>query len=161
MSGLREIYSDAREELSDAMENRGPGFRPEFYSDLIDEIADSAVPIYTGELMELASDPDIIYRDDELGGETLVDQVRGRVYCAISAHLHSEIDEIAEEIFAECPSCLDEKLITELEGNPDALWCDDCTESREDDEDDEPEYFDSENIYNLPSIRQSIEEDRK
>lgn len=39
--------------------------------------------------------------------------------------------------------------------------CDDCREETIFDEEDEPEDFDPENIYNLPTMRQSIEEDRR
>ena len=59
----------------------------------------------------------------------------------------------------------------EWDGNSDCIcscgWagnagnCRDAWESAQEDEDDDPADFDPENIYGLPGIRQSIEEDRK
>ena len=45
-----------------------------------------------------------------------------------------------------------------LPDDPDYRICESCLEER--DAEDEQDDFDPENIYNLPSVRQSVEEDR-
>ena len=135
MSDLDSIFSDARDDVSNWLENEGPDYNPNELTDRISEIADYAVPVYTHDIMCLVGDPRIYGRDSELGGDTLEEITKGQIYCAVEEYLHGEVEGMDAELFEDCPSCFTRCLISNLEQNLDG-WCDDCTEVRDDDEED-------------------------
>ena len=98
MQTLHEIIRDACEELREYDPNDVT--EP---SDVIHEIADSSVPIYTSDLLELASQSNelalaVPELDPAFDGEpTLVNIIAANVFEAIEAGLWEEWREIKEE----------------------------------------------------------------
>lgn len=134
MIDLVTILNDAHDELEEYLEDFYLDCGRRDVEDHITEIADSHVPIYTSELMELSSDPDIYNRDDDglLGRDsTLEEHVRVRVYLAISEHLHGAVDCLIDNLFDECSNCLETKKVSELDENDGGI-CDECVENMPD-----------------------------
>jgi hypothetical protein len=68
MPGLTDIEKSAREELRDRWENYREDFEGGCESDVIHEIADSSVPVYTSQLLDLAAEDNCLATDEpELG----------------------------------------------------------------------------------------------
>ena len=90
---LSEILRNAEDELTNRWEN----YRDEFYQgephDVIAEIADSSVPVYYSDLLELANEDNSLATDEpEIGpafdgSPTPVNIIAANVYEAITAHL--------------------------------------------------------------------------
>lgn len=95
MTTLYDIRKSAIEELEDLIENQDP-------DESIHEIADSSVPVYTGDLMQLAADNiDLATNTPELGpafdgSPTPVNIVAANVYEYIVQELHDALHELQE-----------------------------------------------------------------
>ena len=93
---IQQIISDAKEELRTQFPDA------EYPEDLIHEIADSSVPIYSHDLMKLASDPDIFFHENELppafGGEPTLNNITATaIYELVSEALFELLSELQEE----------------------------------------------------------------
>jgi hypothetical protein len=84
---LHELLDDAEKELLESLRNKLAGYDGYDISDVIHEIADSNVPIYNAELIDVAHDPDIFGRDVELEAKTPLDMIRYAIYEALEAKL--------------------------------------------------------------------------
>src|SRR4051794_32880363 len=97
-TNLRTILDDVRAELRDRWEN----YRGEFGNDphdVIHEIADSSVPVYTSDLLELSCDgPSLATDEPEVVGAdyfgTALAIIVGNVYERISVALFEEWERI-------------------------------------------------------------------
>jgi len=87
-----------KQEIRDDLENYD---KEEVTDDVIREICDSLVPVYNSELIDMAchySGEEYwnIWNDNQLGGETPLDIVRGNIYCLyleIGQEVLSELEE--------------------------------------------------------------------
>lgn len=96
---LNQLIESARDELRERLEED----LDQDKHDLIHEIADSSVPIYTTDLLDLfTDDPSLAFVGPELGhgtaGDNMVGKAQAIIYEAITAALHDALDEIVEEI---------------------------------------------------------------
>ncbi len=107
---MHELIKSATTDLRDWAESN-PGEEP---FDIISEIADSSVPVYDSDLLELAADdPSLVHEEPEIiaydGTPTVINILAGAVYQRIVRELHERWDEIREEIEEErhlyCSSC--------------------------------------------------------
>jgi hypothetical protein len=96
---LREIISDAREEFAEWFaENPGDPY-PE---DQIHEIADTSVPVYTADLLQLGSDNwDLMLTEPEIGPAfdgtpTPVNIIAANVYETIGAALYEDLQTLRD-----------------------------------------------------------------
>ena len=100
---LQEIQKDAREELRDRWANYSEEFCQGEPHDVIHEIADSSVPVYTHDLMTLAAENNSLAVDEpELGpafdgSPTPVNIIAANVFEAISEALWEEWREMEQE----------------------------------------------------------------
>ena len=90
---LDSIIEDAKKELLEELE--GEDIHASRADDLVNELADSWVPIYTGNLIEAASDSgqwweSVWLTDSGMGGtDTPLDMVRGNIYALLCEELNS------------------------------------------------------------------------
>ena len=90
---LDDIIADARTELLEELE--GENIHASRADDLVNEIADSWVPVYNGDLIEAAADSgqwweSVWLHDSGMGGtDTPLDMVRGNIYALLSEELNS------------------------------------------------------------------------
>ena len=100
---LDEIIAVAKAELRDRFENYSDEFDSGEPHDVIHEIADSSVPVYTADLMRLAAeDIDLAVSEPELGpafdgSPTPVNIIAANVFEAIERALWDEWREIEDE----------------------------------------------------------------
>jgi predicted GIY-YIG superfamily endonuclease len=99
-TNLDEIISDAKTELRERAEDSG--FDLDEPHDTIHEIADGAVPVYTADLLELASDRRVAQHENQLGpafdgAPTIENIAAGAVYELVEEALHAEARLIQEE----------------------------------------------------------------
>jgi len=97
MTHLQQIITSAKEELRENFHEH------EFPEDLVHEVADSHVPIYSHDLMTLGSDPQIFFHENELppafdGQPTLNNIVATAVYELISEALYEELYKLQQEL---------------------------------------------------------------
>lgn len=101
---MSSITDSAQAELRDRWENYRDEFGPsgDYVGDVIHEIADSAVPVYTANLMQLAADDiNLATAEPEIGpafdgSPTPVNIIAANVYEAIEAALWETWREIEE-----------------------------------------------------------------
>lgn len=130
-TNLDEIIADAETELRERVADDGADFDPYDAHDLIHEIADSAVPVYTADLLELASDRRVAHHEGELGPAfdgkpTIVNIAAGAVYELVCEALHAEARKIREELDdAEAADAEDEELAHEAAKNEESDVCSD------------------------------------
>ncbi len=136
---LETVLADALEELTDRIREEEILYKPDHYGDMISELADSHVPVYTSEIMALANAPAIYNMENELGGDTLEAQISGRIYTAITQHLYDGLKEVIDEIFPECPICFDQVLEEEIDRNDGEGegCCDGCQDDLDEAEEEE------------------------
>ena len=96
MTALQETIAQAKQELKERFSDE------QYPEDAVHEIADSFVPIYSHELMELASDPEIFYHENELppafdGQATLNNITATAIYELISESLFEYLYELQQE----------------------------------------------------------------
>jgi len=96
MAKLHEIIALAKEELEEQYDTD-----LQYPEDLCCEIADQAVPIYSHELAELASDPEIFHHENELppaftGEPTLNNIIATAVYEIVSDAIFSHLYELQQ-----------------------------------------------------------------
>ncbi len=102
---LSTILEGAREDLLDRWTNYRDEFGPrdDYASDVIAEIADSSVPVYTYDLMRIAAEDNSLATDEpELGpafdgSPTPVNIIAANVYEAISNDLHAYLQELQRD----------------------------------------------------------------
>ncbi|WP_167631397.1 hypothetical protein [Mariprofundus ferrooxydans] len=94
---LQEIIQGAKDDLINE-------FDPDdqYPEDRLTEIADSAVPIYTHDLMTLSSEPDIFFHENELGpafdgSPTLANITATAIYELVSQALYETLYELQAE----------------------------------------------------------------
>ena len=132
MDELYKMKKDALEELKESLRD----YPDQDDNDRIFEIADSSVPIYTGDILQLAADNiNLAIVEPEIGPAfdgtpTPVNIIAANIYEEILQELWSELDNIKEEITEECESCGDrfpEGTLKEF-ANDDisTLCCEDC-----------------------------------
>ena len=98
---LREIITDAREELRERVKNEQVDLDEPH--DVIHEIADGSVPVYHHDLLKIASENnDMATNEPEIGpafdgSPTPVNIIAANVFEAIYAGLWEEVREIQEE----------------------------------------------------------------
>jgi len=97
MTKLQNIISDAVEELKER-------YTPDeiYPEDICNEIADSAVPIYSHELAELASDSEVFFHENELGpafgGEPTINNITATaVYELVSEAVFQALYELQDQ----------------------------------------------------------------
>ena len=106
---MHEILKDARESLKESLEYNAELDDGEVYfsnddHDTIFEVADSSVPIYTGDLMQLAADDiNLAVNEPELGpafdgSHTPVNIVAANVFEEIQNHLWECLEDVKSEI---------------------------------------------------------------
>lgn len=98
------LLKDARQELRERLEDWGEDdFEQDEPHDIIHEIADSNVPVYTSDLMQLAADDlSLATNEPELGpafdgSPTPTNIVAANVYDAITEDLWKEYSKIKDE----------------------------------------------------------------
>jgi hypothetical protein len=99
MAEIDRIIGEAQSELRDRWANYRDEFEPYGPNDVIHEIADSSVPIYTGDRIDaFASDYSLASRDLELAGPdmSIIDLMGIAIYEAISEALWETWREIEE-----------------------------------------------------------------
>ena len=90
---LDSIIKDAKKELLEELE--GEDIHASRADDLVNEIADSFVPVYNGDLIDVAADSgtwweSVWLHDSGMGGtDTPLDMVRGNIYALLSEELNS------------------------------------------------------------------------
>lgn len=100
MTSLEEILSEAEEEFLGMIENGEVNDLN--YEEVIGEIADSSVPVYTADLLEAAlntlwlaaASPELLAFDGE---STAVNAIAGNIYEAVEEHLRKVWDDYEEE----------------------------------------------------------------
>ena len=101
MTTLREILKDAEEELRDQWSDMDTVQRRDL--DIVHEIADSNVPVYTSDILEVASnDIDMATLEPELGpaydgSPTPVNIIAANIYEAITEHLYEVARELQQD----------------------------------------------------------------
>jgi len=101
MTTLREILNDAADELRDQWSDLSHRERRDL--DVIHEIADSNVPVYTSDLLEVAAaDINMATLEPELGpafdgSPTPANIIAANIYEAISNHLYGIANELQKE----------------------------------------------------------------
>jgi len=98
MTKLQQIITAAKEELAEQFDSE-----IQYPEDLCSEIADSSVPIYSHELAELASDPEIFHHENELGpaftGEATLNNITATaVYELVSNAVFQHLYELQSEM---------------------------------------------------------------
>jgi len=96
MTKLHEIIESAKDELEEQ-------FNPDlqYPEDICTEIADQSVPIYSHELAELASDPEIFHHENELppafSGEPTINNITATaIYEIVSDAIFSHLYELQQ-----------------------------------------------------------------
>ena len=137
MDELYRMKKDAVEELKDSLRD----YPDNDEHDTIHEIADSSVPVYTYDLLQLAANNlDLAVVEPEIGpafdgSPTPVNIIAANIYEEITQELWNNLDNIKAELedeLDECFTCGDkfeEGTLIEIEG---FLICKDC--NAEDDE---------------------------
>lgn len=105
LTDLRSILRSAREEFQERWTNYRDDFgaRGEYASDVIAEIADSSIPVYTSDLLALAcEDNSLVVEAPELGAAfdgspTPANIIAANVYERVTADLFEAFDEIQKE----------------------------------------------------------------
>ena len=101
MTTLREILNDAADELRDQWSDLSHRERRDL--DVIHEIADSNVPIYTSDLLEVAAaDISMACNEPELGpafdgSPTPTNIIAANIYEALTDHLYGIANELQKE----------------------------------------------------------------
>ena len=99
---MERIKDGAREDLKDAVLLDPDLLHPRGYiEDRIHEYADSAVPVYTADLMELfTEDPGLAFVEPELGhgnaGDNMVGKAQAIVYEAVTEDLHEYLIDLRD-----------------------------------------------------------------
>jgi hypothetical protein len=99
MAEMDRIIGEAQSELRERWTNYRDEFEPYGPNDVIHEIADSSVPVYTGDRIDVfASDYSLASRDLELAGPdmSIIDLMGIAIYEAISEALWDTWREIEE-----------------------------------------------------------------
>ena len=97
---MRTLLEDAR----DSLKNDYDLLDEVYPSDIIFEVADSSVPVYTADLLEYGSKNwELMTEEPELGpafdgSPTPVNIIAANIYEAVSNYLHGELDDILEEL---------------------------------------------------------------
>jgi hypothetical protein len=97
---MKKLLEDAR----DTLKNEYDLLDAQYPTDMIAEVADSSVPVYTADLLEYGSaNWDLMTEEPELGpafdgSPTPINIIAANIYEAISNHLHAELDTILEEL---------------------------------------------------------------
>lgn len=100
---LKNLQQEAAEELRERVREEADGARDIIHpSDLIHEIADANVPVYTADLAAMAyEEPSLLLAEPETGpgtaGENALGYLQAAVYDALRHHLTEEWDEIRAE----------------------------------------------------------------
>lgn len=109
----QDILNDAEEEFKELIEDKDPQERLDYLEqdephDDIFEIADSNVPVYTGDLLELAADNyDLAFNEPEIGpafdgSPTPINIIAANVFEGIEHHLwewwNDNKDDMIEEL---------------------------------------------------------------
>ncbi len=105
---LHQIVRDAQEEFKEWYTENGPTDEPH---DAIFEITDSSVPIYTSDILRLASENlDLATGEPELGpafdgSPTPVNIIASNIFSHIEHAVWKHYEEIKDSSFAECEDC--------------------------------------------------------
>jgi len=109
MSTIEQIKSDALEELEERFKAEPDMPYPE---DMVHEIADSSVPVYTYELAKIAqASIDVMLHENELppafdGTPTVTNQIATAIYEIVQEGLYEKLNELQQEheaqLEAEC-----------------------------------------------------------
>ena len=101
----REYYMpDLLEDARDSLKNEYDLLDAQYPCDLIAEVADESVPVYTYDLLQYgANNFDLMTEEPELGpafdgSSTPVNIIAANIYEAVSNHLHQELDDILQEL---------------------------------------------------------------
>ncbi len=100
MSTIEEIKADALEELEERFKAEPDMQYPE---DMVSEIADSSVPVYTHDLITVAQNSvDVMYHENELGpafgGEpTIPNIIATAIYEIVQENLYEKLYELQQE----------------------------------------------------------------
>jgi len=100
MRTIEQIKSDALEELEGRFKDEPEMQYPE---DMLSEIADSSVPVYTYELAQIAqSSMDVMLHENELppafdGTPTITNQIATAIYEIVQEELYERLQELQNE----------------------------------------------------------------
>jgi len=100
MSTIEQIKSDALEELEERFQAEPDMLYPE---DMVSEIADSSVPVYTYELAKVAqASMDVLLHENELppafdGTPTITNQIATAIYELVQEDLYEKLHELQQE----------------------------------------------------------------
>ena len=101
----REYYiPDLLEDARDSLKNEYDLLDAQYPIDLIHEVADGSVPVYTHDLLQYgANNFDLMVEVPELGpafdgSPTPANIIAANIYEAVSNHLHQELDDILQEL---------------------------------------------------------------
>ncbi|ATX80656.1 hypothetical protein Ga0123461_2251 [Mariprofundus aestuarium] len=100
MTTIEQIKADALEELEERFKAEPDMRYPE---DLVSEIADGSVPIYTYELAQVAqSSMDVMLHENELppafdGSPTVTNQIATAIYELVQEELYEKLYELQQE----------------------------------------------------------------
>ena len=131
MYNLREMKEDALAELKDSLRD----YPDNDEHDTIWEIADSSVPVYTSDILQLAADNvSLAVAEQDIGtafdgSPTPVNIIAANIYEEIAQELWNNLENIKSELedeLDECFTCGDkfeEGTLIEIEG---FLICEDC-----------------------------------
>ena len=141
MDELYRIKKEALEELKERLEENAEFDNGELYisideHDTIFEIADSSVPIYTSDILQMAADNiGLALEEPEIGPafdgtSTPINIIAANIFEEITQELWNELESIKENIGEECESCgnrvADDSLLEHLNGDISLLVCKEC-----------------------------------
>jgi len=104
MSTIEQIKTDALEELEERFKAEPDMPYPE---DMVSEIADSSVPVYTYELAKIAQESmDVLLHENELppafdGTPTITNQIATAIYEIVQEDLYEKLNELQQEYEAQ------------------------------------------------------------
>jgi hypothetical protein len=99
--------------------------------DIISEMADSGVPVYTAEILETAANnTELATEESDLGGTTPLEIITQNIYCALEAEQWEWWNDNKDELEEECQNVVDA-----LESFQDAIKHPDVDDQYEDEED--------------------------
>jgi len=110
MSTIEEIKSTALEELEERFKEEPDMQYPE---DMVSELSDSSVPVYTHELITIAQNStEVMYHENELppafGGEhTIPNIIATAIYEIVQENLYERLHELQQEYEAEQDNDMD------------------------------------------------------
>lgn len=122
---MSKLIDDAKENLRDEVYGQVAEWEsfPNDARDLVYEYVDSAMPVYTSEILDLArEDTCLVTEDPELGYETPLQGISWNIYERINHALHVYVDELELQIGADLRSLAELESDLSMEEDASTRW---------------------------------------